>query len=221
VALFNRLLVYRDWQARAGPMNMAVDEALLLTTNVAALRFYDWQRPAVSFGYFNRFSDVANYSDERELVRRTTGGGVVLHGSDLTYSIIVPASDPFYGHSATTSYSLIHQAIGTVLEASGHHPALAAESALKTSAACFANPARADVVLNGRKIAGAAQRRTKAGLLHQGSIQFGELPLDFSESLVAELSSDALDAALSDELIARANTLAAEKYATPQWLRRL
>ena len=81
-------------------MNMAIDEALLETAVVPSIRFYRWHSPALSFGYFGKFSDVAIYAAERDLVRRWTGGGIVFHGDDLTYSIVIPASDPVFGESS-------------------------------------------------------------------------------------------------------------------------
>ena len=91
--LFERIEVYNDFTPRSAAMNMAIDEALLETANAASIRFYRWQSPAISFGYFGRFADVAEYASERDLVRRWTGGGIVFHGEDLTYSIVIPASD--------------------------------------------------------------------------------------------------------------------------------
>ena len=77
-------------------MNMAIDEALLESATVPSVRFYGWHSPALSFGYFGRFSDVAIYASERDLVRRWTGGGIVFHGDDITYSIALPSSDPAF-----------------------------------------------------------------------------------------------------------------------------
>ena len=76
---------------------MAIDEALLEAVTIPSIRFYRWNSPALSFGYFGKFSDVAEYATERDLVRRWTGGGIVFHGDDLTYSIVIPASDPIFG----------------------------------------------------------------------------------------------------------------------------
>ncbi len=69
-------------------MNMAIDEALLEYATVPAIRFYRWHFPALSFGYFGKFRDVVDYVSARDLVRRWTGGGMVFHGEDLTYSIV-------------------------------------------------------------------------------------------------------------------------------------
>src|SRR5437016_11611684 len=78
--LFAKLDVYRDHAAHSAAMNMATDEALLEHATAPSIRFYRWHSPALSFGYFGKFSDVAVCAAERELVRRWTGGGIVFHG---------------------------------------------------------------------------------------------------------------------------------------------
>ena len=92
-------------------MNMAIDEALLETAVYPTIRFYRWRSPALSFGYFGKFSDVAVYTAERDLVRRWTGGGIVFHGDDLTYSIVIPAKDPVFDESSIAIYEKIHRSL--------------------------------------------------------------------------------------------------------------
>jgi len=75
-------------------------------------------------------------------------------------------------------------------------------------------------MVNGRKVAGAAQRRTRRGLLHQGSIQHVELAEDFGERFARELSRDVGRQSLSRDILRRANEIAVQKYATAVWLRR-
>ena len=77
--LFAALDFYHDRAPHSAAMNMAIDEALLEYAAVPLIRFYRWQSPALSFGYFGRFTDVASYQCERDLVRRWTGGGIVFH----------------------------------------------------------------------------------------------------------------------------------------------
>src|SRR6266446_5649682 len=113
--LFATLDVYRDTAAHSAAMNMAIDEALLETIRVPSIRFYQWHSPALSFGYFGKFADVASYAGERDLVRRWTGGGIVLHGDDLTYSIVIPVSDAAFGESSISIYEKIHRALADVL----------------------------------------------------------------------------------------------------------
>ncbi len=174
--LFERLLVHDD-RARAGAaLNMAIDEALFEHATIPILRFYGWRSPALSFGYFGKFADVATEMGRRDVVRRWTGGGIVPHGEDLTYSLVTPAVDPASSLGPTTIYAALHRAICDALREEGSKAELAARASPKISEACFANPVRDDVMLSGRKVAGAAQRRTRAGFLHQGSIQIPDLP---------------------------------------------
>jgi len=86
--------------------------------------------------------------------------------------------------------------------------------------ACFANPVNADVMSDGRKIAGAAQRRTRHGLLQQGSIQGINLFADLERSLARELSEDFGEKTLSESIVERASHIAAGKYATDAWRQR-
>ena len=85
---------------------------------------------------------------------------------------------------------------------------------------CFANPVSADVMVNGQKVAGAAQRRTRSGLLHQGSIQHVDLGNGFAERFAKELSNNCETGDLPEAVHDRAQEIAAEKYATNAWLRK-
>jgi lipoate-protein ligase A len=96
--------------------------------------------------------------------------------------------------------------------------ALATQAAPKVSNACFANPVAADVLLEGRKIAGAAQRRTRTGLLHQGSIQHATLPADFRDRFAATLCQSFQGISLSRELLRTAGIIAEQRYSTAEWL---
>jgi len=108
--IFAELEVCKDAAPRSAAINMAIDEALLETATIPSIRFYRWNSPALSFGYFGKFADVADYAPERDLVRRWTGGGMVFHGDDLTYSIIIPAASEFSSASSKSTYAVIHAA---------------------------------------------------------------------------------------------------------------
>src|SRR5215475_15082755 len=110
-SLFATLWVYHEDTPHSAAMNMAIDEALLKSATEPTIRFYRWQSPALSFGYFGRFADVASYQRERDLVRRWTGGGIVFHGEDLTYSIVIPASNPAFDESSIGIYEKIHRSL--------------------------------------------------------------------------------------------------------------
>jgi lipoyl(octanoyl) transferase len=223
--LFECIEVYNDFAPRLASMNMAIDEALLEHATVASIRFYRWHSPALSFGYFGRFADVGRYAAECDLVRRWTGGGTVFHGNDLTYSIVIPANDAAFAESSMSIYEKIHRALATVLAAMGGHAQLATPNSAVTDrryseGACFANPVRADVMVNGCKVAGAAQRRTRAGLLHQGSIQGVNFGNGLPERFAKELSKNCGEKRIDNELLDRAREIAGKKYATQDWLRR-
>jgi lipoyl(octanoyl) transferase len=211
--LFATLNVYHDIIPRAAAMNMAIDEALLEIMQVPSIRFYRWDHPALSFGYFGKFADVAG--QKRDLIRRWTGGGIVLHGQDLTYSIIIPAEAGAFANSSISIYEQTHRAIGLAL---GPKAELAEKVLPKVSESCFANPVRADVMLNGRKVAGAAQRRTRRGLLQQGSIQQVDLAQDFEMRFASELAREPTVRELHGPILERAAEIASQKYGTDSWL---
>src|SRR5205085_8348791 len=123
--LFATLRVYHDPTPHSAAVNMAIDEALLDSTAIPSIRFYRWRSPALSFGYFGKFSDVAIYAGERDLVRRWTGGGIVFHGDDLTYSIVIPPSDPVFEESSIAIYEKIHRALADALNEVGERAVVA------------------------------------------------------------------------------------------------
>ena len=221
--LFADLTIYHDESPHSAAMNMAIDEALLETAVVPTIRFYRWRSPALSFGYFGKFSDVAIYAAERDLVRRWTGGGIVFHGDDLTYSIVIPASDPVFDESSIAIYEKIHRALADALNGVGERAvvaggvdpggiALSKHAAVSASGYnCFANPVRADVMMNGRKIAGAAQRRTRRGLLQQGSIQGITMKTDLAEKFAQALSTNCSEFEINEEVFQRAQRISTAK----------
>ena len=202
---------------------MALDEALLAameTGSAPALRVYRWERPAVSFGYFEAWAPVARSHPEREPVRRWTGGGVVLHGNDWTYSVLVPRGHPFAALRPEATYRLLHEALARTLCAEGEAVVLAPEAAPRISPACFENPVQSDLLAKGRKIAGAAQRRSRFGLLHQGSVLAVRDGASMGTRFAAELAREVIPAPPTPDEIARAHHLAQTRYATAQWLRK-
>jgi lipoate-protein ligase A len=218
--MLEELRVYDDLEPKPAALNMAVDEALLVDAAAPLLRFYRWKQPSLSFGYFGRYADVADQSDCRQIVRRWTGGGIVPHGDDLTYSVIIPASHPFFAQSSLEIYAVLHDAIRGALVANGVSAALTNSAAPKISEDCFANAVRADVMSSGRKIAGAAHRRSRAGLLHQGSIQRHDLPDRFRSDFARTLCDRYETKTLTPEFMERAASIANAKYGTVEWLMR-
>jgi lipoyl(octanoyl) transferase len=231
--LFAALEVYQDTTPHSAAMNMAIDEALLEYAAITSIRLYRWQSSALSFGYFGKFADIAEYANERDLVRRWTGGGTVFHGDDLTYSIVIPASDPAFAESSVAIYEKIHCALAEALSEAGHRATVAGvdDPGLLSAAVagpgisdagynCFANPVRADVMMDGRKIAGAAQRRTRCGLLQQGSIQGVTLANDLAQRFARALSASCSGFEINERILERAQEVAGQKYGADWWLRK-
>ncbi len=218
--LFDELLVFNDTKPSTGAINMAIDEALLESSSAPSIRFYPWLRPSLSFGYFGHFSEVAAYREERDLVRRWTGGGIVLHGEDLTYSIILPVRNRAELPDSKLIYREVHRALCEAF-ADSAIPAQLVESPPETnSSSCFASPVVADVILGGHKIAGAAHRRTKLGLLHQGSIQNVSLRPEFGALFASRLARESSVETIPGKVRQHAGELAREKYGRKDWLER-
>jgi lipoate-protein ligase A len=160
--------------AGAPAYNMALDHALLemaATIGVPVLRFYGWTEPAATFGYFQKYTDIVQWTKLRPLIRRPTGGGLVPHDADWTYSLVVPPNSPWYSLSAIESYRRMHEWIQEAFKKMGIVTVLAPCCRKALPGQCFAGHEKYDVLWHDRKIAGAAQRRNRHGLLIQGSIQ--------------------------------------------------
>jgi len=202
--------------------NMAADEALLRHRRGPALRLYGWTVPAVSIGYFQPVSVVPV---GRPFVRRLTGGGLVDHAADVTYTIVLPPDHPLAVAGTGASYRLLHEAVARALRISGVPCTLSHGCAPVDSASCFQKPVRFDVIgPAGMKLAGAAQRRSRDGVLHQGSILAPDLPAAFPDALCREIATlfggQAPPDTLSSEERATAADLATSRYGTDAWNRR-
>jgi len=150
--------------------NMAVDEALFFE-KINALRFYEWQSSCYSMGYFQKIADGPK---DLPLVRRLTGGGTVLHGGDLTFSLVLNIQDFQNLKVLDDSYYLIHQGILKGLEKCGIQAVMVEKIIPGPNHFCFQAPVRGDLLLNGQKILGGAQKRKADRLLYQGTLQMRE-----------------------------------------------
>jgi len=167
--------IYHEPSGRmAAPENMAWDEALLNGMpqwGVPVLRFYGWTEPAATFGYFQKIAEVEALTRLRPLVRRPTGGGIVPHDADWTYALVFPAGHEWHGVAAEESYRRIHDWLRLAFARLGVATELAPCCRKTGPGQCFAGYEKFDLLWHGRKIAGAAQRRNRLGLLIQGSVQ--------------------------------------------------
>ena len=219
--MFERIIEIHDPAPHSAALNMAIDEVLLAGAREPLLRLYRWERPAASFGYFGKYAAIAPVWPGRELVRRMTGGGVVPHGDDLTYSLIVPGEHAISQYNPRDIYRAVHEAIAAMLAASGVASAFAAARDENGSGLCFESPAEFDLLAGDRKVAGAAMRRTRDGLLLQGSLQ--HLPaLDLVVSkMPAAFGAKTGGRGIEPSEFHDANSLAVSKYATREWTERV
>lgn len=160
--------------ARPTAFNMAFDEALLEAMprlGEPVLRFYGWLEPAASFGYFQHYAALEGLTPLRPLVRRPTAGGLVPHNADWTYSLAFPPTHPWYQVTARDSYRRVHHWLQAAFENLGIPTELAPAPRKEEAHQCFIGYEESDLLWRGRKIAGAAQRRRRDGLLIQGSVQ--------------------------------------------------
>jgi len=153
--------------------NMAVDESLLRLATGPVLRLYEWSVPAVSLGYFQ---PAAVAPAGRPCVRRYTGGGLVDHARDVTYTVAAPRAHPLGLLSTAESYSRLHAAVAAALQDIGLDAVLSPVCDAGDNPACFQKAVKFDVLHQGKKVAGAAQRRTRSGMLQQGSILLPDPP---------------------------------------------
>jgi len=200
-----------------GALNMAVDEAIMLSVSeggsLPTLRFYAWEPPAVSLGYFQRLEqeiDVARVTAAGfDLVRRPTGGRAVLHDDEVTYSISVREAE--FPGSVVETYKRISTGLVEGLRILGMDAGMVAaqeaghDPRAHSSAACFDAPSWYEVVSRGKKIIGSAQTRKMGTILQHGSI-----PITFSPERVTSvlaLKSDAHRKRLASTLAIKAGGL--------------
>ncbi len=170
--------------AMDGPSNMARDEALLISVGQRAspptLRFYEWDPPTVSLGYFQphaAFVDLPAPAGALAVVRRLTGGGAILHDRELTYSWILPDNHALLREGPNRLYEMAHEAIARVLKGIGICTTAGGVSddsgPRRGPFFCFERRHEHDLLVDGEKIVGSAQRRTRDAVLQHGSIIIG------------------------------------------------
>ena len=167
-----------------GPENMALDEALLQSfdshSTQPVLRLYGWSPPALSLGRFQKADDILDLEKCRaagvSVVRRITGGGVIFHADELTYSIVcaphhIPASDSIKDSFRVLTAFLLQFYRDLGLDAGyAVDRKSSAEKIGERSEFCFAGKETFDILINGRKIGGNAQRRKREVIFQHGSI---------------------------------------------------
>lgn len=215
--IFEELAFLEDPVPRDAALQMALDQALLEVTDVPALRVYRWEAPCVTIGYFGSHAAAVAGHPGVPVVRRWTGGGLVVHGEDAPYSLIVPLKEPFASVRSADAYRAMHGALAEALRGRLPQIALAVENAPKQSAACFENPVSDDLLCGGKKIGGAGQRRTRWGLLHQGSLQLNGARFAEARLFAQLLSVRIRPTCLSPETLLLAERIAQTRYRLDVW----
>lgn len=187
-----------DSGARHPHDNMALDEALLFLPagHPVVLRFYDWDPPGLSLGYFQKREDPPAPDASRYnavLTRRATGGGAILHAGEITFSIAGDDGRPPFNGTIEESYRLIHTAIAKGLKSLGIDASLRANGAIDqggeaAAGRCFYSVTRYDLVACGRKLVGSAQRRKAGRVIHHGSIPVDPNPMTPGSACVRTLA---------------------------------
>ena len=223
-----------------GPLDvfgqMALDESVAMAfADACVLRFYRWNGPGVTFGYAQSLQEVGRALPEKAkgwpLARRPTGGGVVVHDDDVTFSCVFPAPQGFRPQRV---YAELHGALKNALSAQGlvaelkSGPAFArdyAPSAGGVSSACFSNPVPQDLLgQDGEKLLGGALRRYERVVLYQGSLQFSGargrsvgLESALSQGLSAHFGVRWTEMGVGEGLLDECEKLARSRYMTEQW----
>jgi lipoate-protein ligase A len=188
--------------------NMQIDADLLEGLDQRPrpiLHFYEWETDSATYGYFTDPARYLNLSQANErglsLARRSTGGGIVFHLWDMAFSVLVPSHCPEFSSNTLENYAFVNQAVLGAVESFlnrdlGLYLTEADFEAKGPSCShfCMAKPTKYDVILEGRKIAGAAQRKTKAGFLHQGTLSLVMPSQDFLDAVL--ISKDEVRAAM-------------------------
>jgi len=185
-----RLRIFDDGP-RPGAVNMRRDAALLAAHRAGeppVLRLYRWAPPAVSCGYHQSEADfdaAAIAARGFGLTRRPTGGRAILHAEELTYAVVGDSPCPLFGSTLHETYTVINSALLRFLRELGLHPDVSGGEtrAQARGPVCFQSAGEHELTVNGRKLAGSAQRRGETAFLQHGSILAGPRHAELVELL--------------------------------------
>ncbi len=172
-----------DTGVHSAKENMAMDEEMLNNLDPKGcpiLHLYDWEKDSLTYGYFAKPEKLLDFSGIEkhhiDCARRITGGGVTLHFIDLAFSFFMPRENSHFSENTMENYAFVNRivskALGKLLKGKtldaydGDEPSKRDDSFFF----CMAKPTRYDVMIQGKKVGGAAQRRTKRGYLHHGTL---------------------------------------------------
>lgn len=166
----------------------------LQSSSQPCIHFYEWSCPCLTYGYF---TDPARYLDSSalnyhqiDMARRPTGGGIIFHLTDLAFSLVIPSSYPGLSVNTLDNYALVNRRIAQAVHqftSQSLKPTLLAEELTcetECHGFCMAKPTQYDLIIQGKKVGGAAQRRTRQGLLHQGSLSLALPPITLLQDVL-------------------------------------
>ena len=200
-----------------GETNMAVDAELLKSIEksgetMTVLRFYSWIRPTISLGRNQRREKAVDQEFCRsaglDVVDRPTGGRAVLHNDEITYSVVSNDTGPFDGASIYDTYRRISEALSIGYRRLGVDTVLAPDTRRLgvaengTEYPCFVSPSRYELMRDGRKVVGSAQRR-----LRRSFLQHGSMPISCERELLARATRLDDRSLLDDEMTGIAECL--------------
>lgn len=188
----------------SGPENMATDRWLLETAEQwsgPVFRRYGWNKPQFTFGYGQNAGWVEQETGKTlsQLTRRPTGGGIVAHGTDLTYCMILPRGSLGEQMAPMEFYGLLHQRWGEALAEHNISTSLMPcpqQSRSRIPGDCFKEPVGRDLMdaQGVIKLAGAAMKRTRKGVLIQGTLELAKWPdldhIELEENFLQRIARD-------------------------------
>lgn len=191
-----------DTGLQSAQENMSIDEKFLssITKNKESiLHFYDWEAFSITYGHFINIKKFFNLEEinkaQIQLAKRPTGGGIVFHHCDFAFSFLIPLeSQSLSKEDILSNYAAINKiVVKAFCNAFGKNILLSKEDidVSKTFARyfCMAQPTKYDLMFEGKKIGGAAQRKVSGGFLHQGSILLGSISKNiFDQFLLSDVA---------------------------------
>lgn len=220
---------------RPATLQMAIDEYLMNSQRAEdaqpTVRFYSWPKSSISIGYFQKVEEAVQKYDTKKksisVVRRISGGGTVEHGEDLTFCLAIKTINPFFPSDVKSAYLGINEAVRVGLKEL--YPKLdytdcrTVPTGKRQSGGriCFEAPACYDLMLGGKKILGASQRRIEKNLLHQSTMFLKENPAKIIQGILNGFESlwkvNFEKKPLSEEELTQARQLERKRYGSKEW----
>lgn len=178
--------------------NMAIDEAMFICrsrkTNTPVFRIYGWKSPSISVGRSQKPQDILNLERCRQknisVVRRPTGGGMLLHDKEVTYSVALNQDDLSLPKGVKKSFEEMTSFLIDAYKLLG----VTSDFSKKTvkdphgiSQLCLLRTEEYDITIKNKKIGGNAQARKKETILQHGSV-----PFSLDNRIISEVLKDPL-----------------------------